>query len=762
MTARDVIRLLACTDPQSLLATAMEVGLKDADARAGAVFLAQDDGWLRLAASLGYGERLAERFRMIAPTAAFPVSIAVRERRPVHGRTDDGIDGPAAQPPIGGPLAAPVGYIALPLLMDDRCLGAMVVQLSRPGPLSEQEELTLAMVATVCAHRLDHLLALESTGIPAGSPRLDQAVRLLLSSSRARRLELAMSSGEIGSFDWDMSGDRVVWDERLCRLFGVEPDEFDKRVQTFFALIHPDDRPAVHAAVAEARETGAFHAVYRILRPDGGIRWIDARGSVGIVTGGQADRMIGVAMDRTEERERDARLNAHRDFVLQMTQTFAGALSTRDVLDAMIGTVLPALGAWAIAIHVEQHGRMLLAGARGYSDEAMPRLRTLGSVTEGSPMTEVLRSDTPMFIESLGEYLERFPDPRVVPAAGHEAFALLPLRTADGVTGTCLISYGAARTFSSEEQAIYVAMAGVLAQSLARARLFDQRRHQMTELQQAMLPRRLPDVAGLEIAARYVPGAEGMEVGGDWYDVLPSSDGTACLVIGDVQGHSAQAAAVMGQLRTALIAHAAEGQRLQHLMYRTNETLCGLDTDLFATCCICDLDPEDGTLRLVRAGHPYPMVLQCDGRVRELEGPGGLPLGCDPDDMCPVVETRLDEGETLLLYSDGLVDDPERDYDDALAEIARTLKRWADEGVPDPAVDFPGLGVLAERIVKRARDHVAHDDVAVLLVRRRTEYGRATPASGTATGVGVAAIGARTEDAGPDAAPAGGADVAAR
>lgn len=225
-------------------------------------------------------------------------------------------------------------------------------------------------------------------------------------------------------------------------------------------------------------------------------------------------------------------------------------------------------------------------------------------------------------------------------------------------------------------------------------------------------------------------------------------------MIGDVQGHSAQAAAVMGQLRTALLAYADDGHGPADLMACGNRMLCGLDTELFATCCIVELDPATGVLRMARAGHPYPLLLEADGTVRELDCPGGLPLACKLDDEYPVVTAELPRGATLLLYTDGLVESREHSYDEGVAELVRSLSRWSagdgaesgggpgsDRG-PDGegagpetravrngrparngraasgARDRTDLDVLADRIAAPAAGRTAQDDIAVLLVRR--------------------------------------------
>ncbi|MFF8955443.1 SpoIIE family protein phosphatase [Streptomyces sp. NPDC014894] len=703
-----VIRLLSCPDADTLLATAIDVALAGITPDAGAVFIADEDGWLRLAGHQGMRTGLAERFPVVAPDSTLPLAVAVRERRTVYGTAEQLM---ARYPDLGGMLNMAMDYVALPLLVDDRCLGGLVVRLPRSSRLSPEDDQLLTMVADVFAHRLEHLLALERSEPPAGVAAADSAAGRL---SRRTRLELAMSSGDIGAFEWDIDTDTVVWDERTVKLFGIGSEDFDSRISTFQKAIHPDDRATVARAMEESLETGEYHVVCRAVWPDGSHHWLEAKGTVERMADHGPRTMIGVVWDITEQREHAARREARREFVLSATSAFAAALTTEDVLDAMKGTVLPELGAHAIAIHLEHEGRLLLAGAAGYPEETVERLRLFG-VEDGGPMATALRGGEPLFFRTRAEYLHRFPHPAVRPGREHGAWVILPLTSADGTVGTCLISYEKPRAFGSDDQIIIAAVGGLLAQSLARARLSDVYRHRMTELQELMMPRALGRLPGFEIAARYLPAAQGMQVGGDWFDMMPRQDGGASFVIGDVQGHSAQAAGVMGQLRTALRAHSSDGYRAEHLMARGNQTLWGLDTERFATCCIVDVTPPAGRLQIVRAGHPSPLQSDPDGTVRELDVPGALPLGYASDDGYPVFHGQLRPGEALLLYTDGLVDRPDRPYDEAVAAVSTAFGRWVrDARTADGSAD---LEDLADLLVSEAFTHPGYDDVAILLIR---------------------------------------------
>ncbi|MGP4090756.1 PP2C family protein-serine/threonine phosphatase, partial [Streptomyces sp. KR55] len=215
----------------------------------------------------------------------------------------------------------------------------------------------------------------------------------------------------------------------------------------------------------------------------------------------------------------------------------------------------------------------------------------------------------------------------------------------------------------------------------------------------------------------YLPGTQGMDVGGDWYDVVEAGDGIA-LVIGDVQGHGVQAAATMGQLRSAVRAFALDDRPPDEVMSSTNHLLIDLEPSQFATCCYVRLDPVTGLARVARAGHPPPLLRHADGRTHVLDLPGGVVLGVDPLAQYPVTELPMDPGAVLALYTDGLVERPGGDIDEGITALRVALtKAGATAGRPGGR----SLAAVVERLTVTARHAVdRHDDIALLLAARRT------------------------------------------
>ncbi|MER6985104.1 GAF domain-containing SpoIIE family protein phosphatase, partial [Streptomyces carpinensis] len=270
---------------------------------------------------------------------------------------------------------------------------------------------------------------------------------------------------------------------------------------------------------------------------------------------------------------------------------------------------------------------------------------------------------------------------------GPGGLAVLPLPAAGRMAGACLIGWDSPHDFGPDERALLTASAGLAGQALMRAHAFDAEHELVGMLQRTLLPRRLPKLPGAEAVARYLPATAGLEVGGDWYDVIPLPDNHVALVIGDVQGHSAGAATLMGQMRTALRAYAAEGHPPDVVVSHANRLLLDMETDLFATCAYVDLDMEAGSAWCVRAGHLPPVLRHPDGSVEIAEAEGGPPLGVLTQADFPMTPLRLQPGTVLALTTDGLVESPDADIDDGMARLGRPRRRPRRAAPPPP----PGL-----------------------------------------------------------------------
>ena len=231
------------------------------------------------------------------------------------------------------------------------------------------------------------------------------------------------------------------------------------------------------------------------------------------------------------------------------------------------------------------------------------------------------------------------------------------------------------RQFGQKDLAVLQLAAARAAPGIERARLFSALEHEHRVamlLQRSLLPRALPEAVGIKIAARYVPSRD--EVGGDWYDVIELPRGLIGLAIGDVVGHGVRAAALMGQLRTALHAYAKEGHGPSHTLELVDRFVQSMGEYAMATAAYAIFDPESARLRIATAGHPPPIIIS-DHTARVLELTPGAPLGGFPYGSCPEQEFSLQTGETVVLYTDGLVERRGIPLTETIGQLAAVLSR---------------------------------------------------------------------------------------
>lgn len=230
------------------------------------------------------------------------------------------------------------------------------------------------------------------------------------------------------------------------------------------------------------------------------------------------------------------------------------------------------------------------------------------------------------------------------------------------------------RPFSATDLEVAEEFARRLADGLATADRYA-REHTIAEtLQRSLLPGTSPQIAGLDLAVRYLPASDGVHVGGDWYDAFQLRDGRIALVIGDIAGHDLAAAAVMGQVRSLLRAYALDEPDPSEVLRRTGHALTSLLPDALASAVYAVLDPATGELWYANAGHPPPLVTARAGESEYLEDAPGIMLGAPVPVPQRAGRRRLPRGAALLLYTDGLVEDRDRDISVGLGTLAATLR----------------------------------------------------------------------------------------
>ncbi|HEX3963780.1 MAG TPA: SpoIIE family protein phosphatase [Trebonia sp.] len=253
---------------------------------------------------------------------------------------------------------------------------------------------------------------------------------------------------------------------------------------------------------------------------------------------------------------------------------------------------------------------------------------------------------------------------------------VMPLLVGQRVAGAAVLGRDDGRPrFTETDVAVIEELGRRLAAGWANVETFA-REHTVAEtLQHALMPDAPPEIAGLDLAVRYLPATGGVHVGGDWYDVFPLGRGRVALAIGDVAGHSIGSASIMGQIRSLLRAYTLEHPAPQDVLRRTNAAVCQLLPDAFATVFYGVLDLSTGDLTYANAGHPPALLDSGDGYVGYLDGASGAMLGASEDTDYTASHRRLAPGARLLLYTDGLIEDRQRDIAEGFSDLGRAMRR---------------------------------------------------------------------------------------
>lgn len=332
-----------------------------------------------------------------------------------------------------------------------------------------------------------------------------------------------------------------------------------------------------------------------------------------------------------------------------------------------------------------------------------------------SPLIQTIREGRPLLIPEVDDdYLARvIDDPahlEVVRSVAPTSAIVVPLVSRSRVFGVLVPGTvaGSRRRLTADDLDLVQELAHRASTAIENAQLFATQRTAAETLQHSLLPEHLPAIPGIESAARYLAGGPGVEVGGDWYDLLELPDGSLGLVMGDIVGRGVAAAALMGQIRNGLRALALDGHGPGEVLTRMNRMLhLAGPTNAMATVVFGAFDPETGTLRVANAGHPPPLILGIGTVPEFFETAVGMPLGAWPRAQYAETMTTLTPGATILLYTDGLVEDRRTPLEVGLARLKAAVARTSGE--PDDVCD-QALGVIADRTD-------ATDDVALIAMR---------------------------------------------
>jgi PAS domain S-box-containing protein len=590
--------------------------------------------------------------------------------------------------------------LAVPVLGGAEALGAIELLARRPR---EPDHALLRALTTlgrqvgqfVERRRLEDRLRYQNSLLEAQGEAAIDGIAVVTADGRMvwhnrRFLELWGFAPE------DATGDDAALLARAARLV-ADPQAFLDRVRHLYE--HLEERARDELRLADGRVLDRY-AVPIVVAP------------------GAPPARAWFFRDVTAERRREEQ----QRYLAEAGVVLGSGLEQDATLRRIAELAVPQLADWSMVYLREDDGsirRVAIAHRAGDEHPAAVAAATLATHPDIDPAADagvplVMRTGRPQLHTHItpeamaADASDPAAQAAVLRELGLRSWICVPL-TARGETFGALsvVTAESGRRYGRADLRFVEQVAQRAALALDNARLYERQHATAEALQRSLLPERLPAPPGVRLAARYVPGSVGVEVGGDWYDALEPGPSTVALAIGDVAGRGVPAAAAMGQLRTALRAFTLEGHPPERALALLAHFLDGLASAELATALCATLDTRTGALRLASAGHPPPVLVAADGTAALLDVPAAAPLGAG--DIAPRPrEAVLEPGATLLLYTDGLVERRDESLEAGLARLVAAARGRG--GDPETLCD----AVLEALVAGRERP----DDVALIALRR--------------------------------------------
>jgi serine phosphatase RsbU (regulator of sigma subunit)/PAS domain-containing protein len=526
----------------------------------------------------------------------------------------------------------PVSWLIVPMRVGADAVGVMTFLSTDPTHVYDDGDVPVAMeLADRCAQAvrnaqlydeaessralLDTILATA----PVGLCLLDKDLRFLLVNERMAAMNQVPLADHLGRpLGEVLTGDAGETAGVIRRVFetgrpitDAELVDEDRAFLASYAPVYVDDR--VLGVICAVVETTERH---------------------------HAQEAVGRLLDRT------ARLQS-------VSERLAGALTEQEVAEVIVRVGMEATGASCGVLGLRDADRGLRIEHRfGMAGGAPGHL----PLDAPAPMPRAAREVRSVLLRSHAEWLERFP--QVPPRGDFEGFAAVPLVYEGRANGVMGLGFPDVREYDAGDIETLEAVARQGAQALERARLYEERAYVARTLQAGLLPRRLPDIPGLDVAVRYRPLGDGSEVGGDFYDVFALEDPCFFVAVGDICGKGTAAAVLTGVVRSTIRALALRESDPAAILAGVNEALrreASPQALASAACATLRPDGAGFAFELSAGGHPPAMVLRAGGTTERIDVPGPL-LGVLVDPPLRARDVALGPGDLLLLYTDGIID----------------------------------------------------------------------------------------------------------
>ncbi|HXF36779.1 MAG TPA: GAF domain-containing protein [Actinomycetota bacterium] len=434
-------------------------------------------------------------------------------------------------------------------------------------------------------------------------------------------------------------------------------------------------------------------------------------------------RRAGTAIDNAhlyreqrEARRRAERAAARTERLQAVTALLSGAVRPRELGEAVLMEGIPALSADAGSVFmlVPEEAVFELVAFSGYPEELAERFRRIPA-DAGGPLRDAMEAGEPVVVRSPDEFARRWPHlVEALAATGDRTTVTTPLIVRGRDVGVLHLGFRRPVAIGDDDLGFVWALSRQLAQALERAALYERELRTATELQENLLPRHLPEIPGLEVAAVYVPFGEGIAVGGDLFDLIPVPGHAWVAMIGDVSGRGPRAAATGSLVRQAVRVAALRERAPSDILGLVNRALMGqVGEGEFCTVCCVRIEASGGgpgfRLTMALAGHPLPVIVRRSGEIVPAGRPGSL-LGVFPDAPMEDSVVHLAPGDTMVLFTDGLEERRRGDEPFGGSAFRRVLRSLAgapaDEVVETIRVELTGFS-----------PEPLADDVAIMALR---------------------------------------------
>jgi len=434
----------------------------------------------------------------------------------------------------------------------------------------------------------------------------------------------------------------------------------DARGDGWLDAVHPDDRPSARARHTESLRTGEiFEQELRLRRSDGEYRWFAANATA-VRDGGTVLFRIATCMDIHDRKRADRLLR----FFGRAGRALGASLEPSDVARTLATLLVPELAdACQIYGYADDELRVL---ASAHTDPL--RRAVLEEIAErwpahaaGDAVRAAMLRGEPIVISCVDDGLRKAvardrEHYDALRRLGSRSVAIVPLLARGEPCGVLVLCHGVSgRRYGEDDLPILQEIARRGAVALDNAQRYQREHRIATVLQEAVLPRTLPNIPGVRLYALYVPAVGTLRVGGDWYDAFVLPGNRLGLSIGDVTGHGLEAAVVMGEIRQSLRSSAIESPSPAAVLDHADRILSMQRPETIATAGFAIFDPIERTLTYAGAGHPPPLIASPGGGIVALRA-DGLPLGMREPGSGETVTTALERGSLVVFYTDGLIE----------------------------------------------------------------------------------------------------------